>query len=99
MLTHSRHRGRRPGAAWAVLGLAALLLCPRIVESESVMIDAVEVPVDRVVKNIEARLAQAPGDVQLRLNLARTHMMAFVVKSNTIQVSRGLETDGPQWGD
>src|SRR5215471_5462568 len=101
MLMHSRVQRHWPGVrAWSVVALSTLVLSLQPVRSESVLIDAVEVPVDRVVKNIESRLAATPNDVQLRINLARTHMMAFVLKSSTVSVSRRRETDGPviDWG-
>jgi hypothetical protein len=41
-------------------------------------------PVDRIVKNTEARLAQKPDDLELRYELARVHYLAFALKKGTL---------------
>jgi len=60
-----------------------------------VSVDVAEVPVERVTRNIEQMLLKTPSDVQLKINLARVHMMAFALKRPTVAVARGRETDGP----
>src|SRR5690349_10258110 len=38
------------------------------------------VPVDRLAANLERQLAAQPNNVELRLNLARLHAMAYALK-------------------
>ena len=60
-----------------------------------VHVDVVDVPVDRLVANLEALIVKEPAVVQHRVNLARAHAMAFALKSGTVQVVRGQESRGP----
>ena len=46
--------------------------------------DVENVPVDRVVANLEKQLASAPDDVTLLVNLARVHAMAFATKGEVV---------------
>src|SRR5687768_8087857 len=39
------------------------------------------VPVQRLAQNIERQISAKPDDVQLRLNLARLHAMAYALKA------------------
>src|SRR6187402_1747439 len=66
-----------------------------VVLSESMNYEAAEVPVERVVRNIEQLLVQRPDDIQLRVNLARVHMEAYVLKRDSIVVRRNDPTGGP----
>jgi tetratricopeptide (TPR) repeat protein len=68
----------------AVLPLAAMYFAPEIDN----------VPVDRLIANLERAVAEKPDDPHLRLNLARTHAMAFATKSDTLPVGRGMELSG-----
>ena len=47
------------------------------------------VPVDRLVKNTEAKLAKNQEDVQTIYQLARIHYLAFALKSNALGVYQG----------
>lgn len=58
------------------------------------MPDLEKVPVDRLVTNLEQMVAADPTNVQLRINLARVHAMAFALKTDTATVWKGKE----QWG-
>jgi tetratricopeptide (TPR) repeat protein len=69
-----------------------------VVLSESMNYEAAEVPVERVVRNIEQLLVQRPDDIQLRVNLARVHMEAYVLKRDSIFVRRNDPTGGPYLG-
>lgn len=77
-----------------VILLALAVLCPAI-WAESTVVDVYNVPVDRLVANLEALIAKDPKNVEWRVNLARVHVMAFALKSTKILVARGRETDGP----
>jgi tetratricopeptide (TPR) repeat protein len=46
------------------------------------------VPVDRLVANLEAQLKQDPANVEVHLNLARLHAMAYALKTSEAQVGR-----------
>ena len=58
-----------------------VLAIPLIEEAENV-------PVDRVVANLERMIAEKPQDTALRLNLARTHAIAFAQKLNTLPIAK-----------
>ena len=46
-------------------------------------VETTQVPVDRLVANLEKELETNPGNVQTILNLARLHAMAFANKEET----------------
>ena len=46
-------------------------------------VETTQVPVDRLVANLEKELEANPGNVQTILNLARLHAMAFANKEET----------------
>lgn len=66
------------------------------------------VPVDRIVKNTEAKLAKNPGDNETRYQLARVHYLAFSLKKDSLGAyARGekeptaenvADKDFQQWG-
>src|SRR5262245_48200249 len=56
--------------------------------------DLVDVPVERLVKNLEAKATKEPKDVTVRLNLARAHGMAYASKTDTAKVWKDKEAEG-----
>jgi len=52
------------------------------------------VPIDRLIVNLEKLSRDTPADVALRLNIARAHSMAYAYKTNTAQIWRGNEKLG-----
>jgi tetratricopeptide (TPR) repeat protein len=74
--------------------LALSLFCP-VIGAESIIFDIYNVPLDRLVANLEASIAKEPKNADLRVNLARVHVMAFALKTATVPVVRGMETKGP----
>jgi hypothetical protein len=52
------------------------------------------VPIDRLIENLEKLSRDDPADLTLRLNIARAHSMAFAYKTNTAQVWRERERQG-----
>ena len=56
--------------------------------------DIEQVPVARLVQNLEARLKDNPTDAQTMFNLARLHAMAYALKSDTAQVLKKREEKG-----
>jgi len=63
--------------------------------TESMVWDIYNVPLDRLVANLEASIAREPKNADLRVNLARVHIMAFALKTTSIPVLRGMENKGP----
>jgi hypothetical protein len=63
--------------------------------AESILYDIYNVPLDRLVTNLEAVIARESKNADLRVNLARVHVMAFALKTATIPVVRGMEIKGP----
>jgi len=60
--------------------------------------DIEQVPVERLVQNLEARLKDNPTDAQTMFNLARLHAMAFALKSDTAPVWKKREEQGAWFG-
>jgi hypothetical protein len=60
--------------------------------------DIQNVPIERLLPNLERLAAQKPDDVYVRLNLARTHAMAFALRSESVPVAGGLEESGAWLG-
>jgi hypothetical protein len=48
--------------------------------AQFVKVETRKVPVQRLAENIERQLTQRPDDIQLRLNLARLHAMAYALR-------------------
>lgn len=51
-------------------------------------LDLVDVPVDRIVANLEARLRETPADAELHQALARAHAIAYARGDSTLRLSR-----------
>src|SRR5215831_18164579 len=78
------------------LVIAALLTIRAIAEYAPV--ETENVPVDRLVTNLEALIAASPNDVRLKFNLARVHAMAFTTKSADVNIWKGNEKEGIWFG-
>ena len=76
----------------AVLGILALSVA---IGAEPIRVDVENVPVDRVVANLERDVAAQPKDVGLRINLARVHAIAYASKSTTVPAARFSGTKDP----
>jgi hypothetical protein len=64
--------------------LVALGISPA--SAEYLSMDVEKIPVERLVKNLEAALREHPEDWKSMLNLARAHAMAYSTKSETLRV-------------
>src|SRR5215813_9988534 len=62
------------------------------------MPDLIEVPIERVIKNLERLLKNNPRNVIAKFNLARAHAMAYALKTETAQVWKGREKEGVWFG-
>jgi len=60
--------------------------------------DLVDVPIERLIKNLETFLESNPGNVKVRFNLARAHAMAYALKTDTAQVWKSKENEGVWFG-
>jgi Tetratricopeptide repeat len=69
----------RPAAAFSGIVILAATLA-----AESMRADVENVPVERVVANLEQQVRERPTDVDLRVNLARVHAMAYAEKRTRI---------------
>jgi hypothetical protein len=56
--------------------------------------DLVNVPVERLIKNLDALAKNDPRNVEVRFNLARAHAMAYALKTESAQVRKGKENEG-----
>lgn len=75
-------RNNRWPMAGAVASIAAVSIAA--VAAIHVMEDIRKVPVRRLAQNIERQIASNPDDIQLRMNLARLHAMAYALKVTEI---------------
>jgi tetratricopeptide (TPR) repeat protein len=60
--------------------------------------DLIDVPIERVIQNLEKLLKADPGNATVRFNLARAHAMAYASKNETAQVWKGREEGGIWFG-
>ena len=60
--------------------------------------DLEKVPVERLVTNLEAAVKKDPKDVKSLVNLSRVHAMAYALKTDTADIRKGKEADGPWFG-
>jgi tetratricopeptide (TPR) repeat protein len=72
----------------------AALLPIHPVEARYRHVDVINVPVPRVIDNLERQLKQDPGNVTVRGNLARAYAMAYALESDTIAVVAKNAKDG-----
>ncbi len=68
--------------------IALLLAGSATLVAEWVTVDVRNVPVDRLVANLEQELKAKPRDVGVLINLARVYSMAFAEKRDTIPTGR-----------
>ena len=75
----------RPTVAAMLAGLLAGLLLRPPAHAEYMQPDLHDVPIERLIANLAAQVKQNPKKIELLLNLARTHAMAYASKA---QVAR-----------
>ncbi|MCH8149702.1 MAG: hypothetical protein IH987_17225 [Planctomycetes bacterium] len=81
-----------------LLAALGLLLLSQAANARFIRPQLEETPVDRLTENL-AKLADAkPKDLKLRLNLARTHAMAYALKTDKTKVWVGKESEGAWFG-
>ena len=57
--------------------------------------DLDNIPVERLVGNLERLAKENPGDARVFFNLGRAHAMAYALKADTLAVERGGGSQGP----
>jgi hypothetical protein len=80
------------------LAALALALLPEFVQGRYMRPDLVNVPVERLIGNLEAIAENDPKNAQIRFNLARVHAMAYALKTDTAKVHKNKENQGPWFG-
>ena len=60
--------------------------------------DLIDVPVDRLIKNLQTLADKNPRDAAVRFNLARVHAMVYALKTDTARVAKGRENEGAWFG-
>ena len=71
-----------------------VILCAWTSRAEYAEVVTRQVPIDRVVANLELQARARPDDVKTQINLARAHGMAYASKTETLPVGRsGPESD------
>jgi len=82
-------------------GLLVLLFAWVRVEALYMEVDIETVPVERLIRNLEQLVSQAPNNLQIRFNLARVHAMAFAQKmrpGDSIEIQKDHEAEGAWFG-
>jgi tetratricopeptide (TPR) repeat protein len=77
-----------------LIGCAVWLVTATAASAIFAPFDVINVPVDRLARNLEALIAERPADSRLWLNLARLHAMAYALKVELVPVVRGNEAGG-----
>jgi len=75
---------------------ASAMLQP--INAKFVTVDIVDVPVERLTRNLERRASQNPMDAEVRFDLARLHAMAYALKTETAPARKGREDEGAWFG-
>src|SRR5580765_921719 len=90
-------------ALWPVTIAVAALLAARATAVSALFLatESENVPIDRVIANLERRVAANPSDVRTRVNLARVHAMAWATKSAETRAFKpgpGVTAGDPDFG-
>jgi tetratricopeptide (TPR) repeat protein len=86
---------------WVSAAIVLALACALPLESVNakyMMPDLVNVPVERLIKNLELLARNDPKNVEVRFNLARAHAMAYAQRTESVQVWKGRENEGVWFG-
>lgn len=85
---------------FAVPSALALLLClilSSTARSEHIQQEIVEVPIDRIITNLEKDAEADPKSAATRHALARLHAMAYALRADTMKVRKRDQEKGPAW--
>lgn len=87
-----RFPSRSVGATLLLALPLALLVQP--VSAHFMKPDLLNIPVKRLIKNLELLANKNRKNVEMRFNLARAHAMAYAQKSESVEVWKGRESEG-----
>jgi hypothetical protein len=82
----------------SVIALVLVAFATVATRAMYVQVQVENVPVERLIANLEQLIAQKPADAGLRLNLARVHGMAYARKTETVPIWKGNEGYGVWFG-
>lgn len=88
-MQNTRFPSRLAGAT--LLLTLAWTLPLRPVDAKYMMPDLVNIPVERLIKNLESLARDNPKNVEVRFNLARAHAMAYAQRTESVQILKGRE--------
>ena len=86
---------RLPRLAPAGVAIAASFVVSTALGALFLTPDLDNIPVERLVRNLERLAKENPGDARLVFNLGRAHAMAYALKADTLAVERGADSEGP----
>ena len=89
----------KPRLASFGLGLALFLILKPASQGKFAWVELEQVPVERLVANLEEAVKKDPKNVKVLVNLARVHGMAYALKTDTAPVKKGHQGDGPWFGN
>ena len=96
MCTALRYTEQVRTVAHATVVVAALL-CAMPLGAMYAAYDLEQVPVDRLVANLEVIAKERPNDVWVQVNLGRAHGMAYAQKTETVLAARERAAPNNQW--
>jgi len=79
-------------------GLSVFLVLIPVAAGKFKVVELQDVPVERLVANLEAAVKKDPKNVQALVNLARVHGMAYSLKTETVRVQKGRAEQGAWFG-
>ena len=85
-------------AELALLTLLTCLLALTPANAKYIKPDLINIPITRLITNLETQLRNEPKNVEVRFNLARAHAMAYAEKTETVGVWKGKENEGVWFG-
>lgn len=95
-MQNTRFSSRWAGAALLLTLVFGLSF--QSVSARHMMPDLINVPVDRLIRNLEALAKNDPNNVEVRFNLARAHAMAYALRTESAHVWKGRENEGVWFG-
>jgi hypothetical protein len=84
----------RAAALGGLMGLAGLLPSEPMLQAKPRIPEIETVPVSRLIQNLETRLTKDPDDFETNLNLARTHAMAYALKTEMATTDKAYPEQG-----